>query len=582
MEFEPGFNVLVGQNNAGKTAILESFRFGEAGNRPHKSINNPLGGALVPHSTFSVDLIVEGSDIQNAFLKNGSVAYFPVPNNDGPTEYVEHIFSQPELTFQLKAIGTGGLAPRKWPSHSLFSSTPIQRAANVSPSPDHRSLVFHGHSDNNDSLPAFISSVYPHRIYVFKAERLNVGRTGAQQVEALSPNAANLAAVLMNLMGSNPDLYEKFNQNIRSIFPSIQHVSVVPSGTEYEIRMWTVDPRTHRSDLTVTLEESGTGIGQVLAILYVVMTVRDGVVVIDEPNSFLHPGAVKKLMQILRRHEHQYIISTHSSEVISSCDPHTVHFVRWDGKQTIVERLAGQNVRDLRRILDDLGIAFSDMFGADKIVWVEGITEQECFPKIIRARRGRMPLGVSIVAVRNTGDFETKKDRSAAIWEIYERLSGGNALLPVSLSFSFDLEGRSARDIEDLSRRSNGHIRFLPRRTYENFLLDASAISSVLNAARYGVTEKEISQWLDKNAEKYCSYEHPYAADQEDWKRSCNAAKLLRDLFSDVTDAKLEYRKTTHSVALTDWLLANAIERLEELVSYVETLVPTEEAIAAS
>lgn len=50
------------------------------------------------------------------------------------------------------------------------------------------------------------------------------------------------------------------------------------------------------------LAESDTGIGQVLAILYVVIMAKyNQVIIIDEPQSFLHPGAVRKLIEILKQ-----------------------------------------------------------------------------------------------------------------------------------------------------------------------------------------------------------------------------------------------------------------------------------------
>jgi hypothetical protein len=128
MEFGPGFNIFVGQNNAGKTAILEGFRFGEAGNRPHKSIDIPAGAPLIPQSIFSVDLVVQGPDIRYAFFTQGAPGYFPVPSSTEPVEYVEQIFAAPAITLQLKAFGGTSFMSRSWPSHGLFSNSPVTRA----------------------------------------------------------------------------------------------------------------------------------------------------------------------------------------------------------------------------------------------------------------------------------------------------------------------------------------------------------------------------------------------------------------------------------------------------------------------
>lgn len=48
-------------------------------------------------------------------------------------------------------------------------------------------------------------------------------------------------------------------------------------------------------------------------------------IVIDEPQSYLHPGAAKKLIEILQEFpQHQYFIATHSAEIIAAANPSTI------------------------------------------------------------------------------------------------------------------------------------------------------------------------------------------------------------------------------------------------------------------
>ena len=54
--------------------------------------------------------------------------------------------------------------------------------------------------------------------------------------------------------------------------------------------------------------------------------------------------------------------------------------------------------------------------------------------------------------------------------------------------------------------------------------------------------------------------------------RDVDAPLLLSDLFSEYV---VEYRKTLHSVELTEWLLANDPEHLRELLDYLVSLVKT-------
>jgi predicted ATPase len=217
------------------------------------------------------------------------------------------------------------------PSHGLFVLPNTEQAAcgAFTASQDRRSFVAQGFNDiSNDNVGIIIAQQIAARggVYVFRAERLNLGQSAISEDPVLAPNAANLASVLLLLM-SNPNRYQRLMECVRLIFPTIYEVRARPRGNQAEIQIWQVDPATERDDLAITLNDSGTGVGQVLAILYVVIASNTGrTIVIDEPNSFLHPGASRKLMQILRSFDqNQYIISTHSPEVINVTEPSTVH-----------------------------------------------------------------------------------------------------------------------------------------------------------------------------------------------------------------------------------------------------------------
>jgi hypothetical protein len=395
---------------------------------------------------------------------------------------------------------------------------------------------------------------------VFNAERYNVGRCALVDTDILHPNCQNLPAVLFKL-NKNKIAFEKFNDFVSQIFPSIKSVTVSQSGQDLEIFVYTVE--TMRPDLAVSLSESGTGIAQVLSIVYVLMTQRRSVIAIDEPNSFLHPGAVKKLSEIMQLFpDHQYIISTHSPEVVSSLGSENLIFVRSEDGESKVQVLDMDVMSDVRTVLDDVGASLSDVFGLEAVVWVEGQTEAECFPELLRAYAGRSPIGLSFVAMRNTGDFDRRRRDPREPWEIYDRLSKGGSLLPISVAFSFDREGRSDQSIADMERQSGGTAHFLPRAMYENYLLDSQAIAEVIG------TELGVAPGIDEVEAKLRA-----ALDGESIE-SVDAARILTAIFADLTDEKLEFRKLKHSVGLTRWLIENRRDHLLLLGQYVSSLVP--------
>src|SRR5207247_7064382 len=102
---------------------------------------------------------------------------------------------------------------------------------------------------------------------------------------------------------------------------------------------------------------------------------------------------------ILKQHpQHQCIITTHSPTAVTASVADVVLLLRLREAETVIERLDVAEAGSLRTFLAEIGARLSDVFGDDSILWVEGRTEEECFPKILR-KRGRPLLGTAIVGV---------------------------------------------------------------------------------------------------------------------------------------------------------------------------------------
>jgi hypothetical protein len=589
-EFGPGFNVLVGQNNSGKTAFLEALEFAKFQSRPHRSIDVARETPLSPHSECEVEIELSGAELRNMLLTRGGQFNFPLNCDIDPNNAVtdlERLLTAERTRIRLRYYANNHCQSLTSPSHGLFGtegSNPVTCGL-FSPSVDRSTFLFQGSTElSNDNVGMVIAQEIATRggVYVFRAERLNVGVSNIATDQTLLPDASNLSSVLMVLMSSNPARYERFVGYVRKIFPTIYTVTVTPrGGNQVGIQIWQVDPATERDDLAVDLNDSGTGVGQVLAILYVAVTSDAArTIIIDEPNTFLHPGAARKLIEILKLFEqHQYIIATHSLEMISIADPSTFHLTQWTGTACVVSRIDTKEVSYIRRALIEVGARLSDVFGSDAVLWVEGPTERDCFPKILRKSGTSIPLGTSIVALRSTGEIDSTRPSQRATWEIYRSISTANALLPTTVAIILDRESRSQSKIQDLMKESRGLIKFLPRRTYENYLLDAEGITAVLNQLpTFRETAIEITTvqtWLTDHAEQ-SRYFSPYKSvsmDDPNWAVNINAPKLLIDLFSDLSEAKEKYRKMDHSISLTEWLLENRQGNFQELTTFLSRVL---------
>ena len=422
------------------------------------------------------------------------------------------------------------------------------------------------------------------RIYRFRAERFNSGKYAFGASPALAPDAVNLPQVL-DVLNGNPHRFDALNLLISEILPQVKRVSVRPIGpSEVQVVVWPHDHTTQREDLAIPLNECGSGVGQVLAILYLVMTSdHPQTILIDEPQSFLHPGAIRKLIDVLRRYpQHQYILATHSPTVISAADPSTLIMVRATNGESVLEVMDTTNAKHLQSYLAEIGARLADVFGADNILWVEGQTEEECFPLILR-HSGRSLMGTMIVGIRQTGDLQGRDRRK--VLEMYRKLSQARTLLPPPVAFIFDRECATQQQRDDLVRMGPGQVHFLPRRMYENYLLDPTAVAVVMNASEdfreLPVSEAEVGKFFESKCKEpkgpgqqlqyFCRGTNDAPTD---WEREIDAARLLEAAFAELSENRVQYEKTTHSVAITEWLLANKPEALQEIVELLASLLP--------
>lgn len=372
---------------------------------------------------------------------------------------------------------------------------------------------------------------------------------------------------------------------VQEVLPEICQVNSHKLGNEKnegEVLIWTDAAAAARDDLAFTLEECGSGYGQVLAILYVLLTAKEPqVIIIDEPQSFLHPGAARKLIEILRERseKHQIILATHSPTAITAAEPKTITLVKKNRSESVFESIDIEQFEQQRVYLAEVGVRPSDVFGYDRVLWVEGETEEKCFPMILQKTSVKLKRGTMILKVQNTGDFDGKHaDKVIAIYKRLSQAQGG--LFPDAIGYVFDRETRTAEKLKDLERLDPKHIHFIPRRLYENYLLNTAAITATINAiegfSRRPITKKQVSAWLEKHRCESKYYKPLKLANDDDWKVDVDGAVLLSDMFSEMSEKRVAFDKNQHSAALTKWILENSTDDLSEISSLLVNIIQPE------
>jgi hypothetical protein len=311
------------------------------------------------------------------------------------------------------------------------------------------------------------------------------------------------------------------------------------------------------------------------------MTLDSAVFIIDEINSFLHPAAVKNLLRILQSqyNHHQYIISTHAPEVIGFSNPKTLHLAKRSGYESTIEKLDLAEVGKFREVAEHLGVSMADVFAADRVIWVEGPTEELCFPYVYQRLHGPLPKGTVLTSVAATGDFNTRRRDPAIVYEVYQRLSAAAATLVVAVAFSFDAEKLTAAEMADMKRNSRGLLHFLPRRHFECYLVEPAAMAAFI-ASKDSDSSDTVTPEMVETEIAALAAERPFLIAEwkgdirdTNWLAAVDAANLIEAVCVKISDSRAPFSKKDDSLFLVRHILDNNADHLEPLGAYVRDLV---------
>ena len=582
VEFLDGINLVIGQNNAGKSALLRALLPDLPDDR-HRMPERWQSHILkAPEIALTID--ITGPEIRDWVLRSGTQQIFPIAQEQAQhtnthvyaNAFMKEFFERPSLPISVtRTPGHGFSAP--YPSHQLFHTAQgmLIFDARVTPNQGSLGTTYQQPGTRSDTLPNLLFEAWKRDMFHFAAERMAIGQAPGGYAERLTPNAANLPNILHSLHNKRGDVFRELVAHLREIFPTVGNLSVptmLDQNNSLEIRVWPTEAMT-QEELSFPLNSSGTGVAQAIALLTAIMTIDKAIIIIDEINSFLHPAAIKALLRILQTQyaQHQYIISTHAPDVISFSNPKTIHIVKREGYESRVERLDLTKIGTFREVAEHLGVSMADVFAAERVIWVEGQTEELCFPYLYQQTKGPLPRGTIFTSVAATGDFHAKKRDKALVYEIYQRLSAATASLVVAVAFSFDSENLTESEKEGMLREAKGALHFLPRRHLECYLLDPAAVAAFIGGkdpqSALTVTPDSVMAAL-REAAKWDG-----DITDEQWLAGVDAAKLIDTVCGTLSDQRVRFAKKDDSLFLLQHILKNDRQHLAPLEDYVASLV---------
>ncbi len=270
-----------------------------------------------------------------------------------------------------------------------------------------------------------------------------------------------------------PDGFERFSDLITRTWPDITISAPVDDGDE--IHMFCTEERIPRE-----LFWSGFGFQIWCQLLTHLDRGRDdSMVVVDEPEIYLHADLQRQLLDILFSLGPSVVMATHSAEFIGAADPRDIVLI--DKKARSAQRLATDET--VQQALDSVGslhnVALTRIAKHRRVLFVEG-KDYPLFSKFARiAGFKELAAGTDLPVVPSDGFHNWTKVRDTA-WGIRKILKG-----PFGMASILDRDFRSKEEIEAIQCDLGSEIDLaliLDRKEIENYLLAPSVLCVAINA----------------------------------------------------------------------------------------------------
>ena len=432
-------NILVGPNNCGKSTILDAFRtLDTAMRRARTSSPEPIIGP--EGKTLGYPLANESLPMS---IENVHTDYEEVPS------LVNFRFSNSSLlTLYFPEDGGAYLIP-EGNEGEIFSVRDFKRA-----------------------FPTRISVVpvlgpVEHEEKVRKRDTVRNG---------LATHRASRH--FRNYWRYFDESFDQFAALIRRTWPGME---ILPPE-ETDISSQTLQMFCLENRMTRELYWSGFGFQIWCQLLTHISRCRnDSLLIVDEPEIYLHPDIQRQLLGILRDAGPDILLATHSSEIMGEADPSEILLV--DKHKKTVDRL--RDIDSVQAALNTIGsiqnITLAQLARNRRVLFVEAFDDFRILRRFAkRIGLSELAAGVHFTPVESGGFSNWERVRSLG-WGMEKTI--GKAL---KLGAVFDRDFWPDEQINEILNELREHLNFASihqRKEIENYLLVPSVLQRALERA---------------------------------------------------------------------------------------------------
>lgn len=287
------------------------------------------------------------------------------------------------------------------------------------------------------------------------------------------------------LSSKNKSEYSKLQELISQTWGAIKINRIEPSGDGKTVYLYLRD-----SDFVTEIYYMGHGIQMWIQTLwFIVSSEETAIIVLDEPDVYMHADLQRKLVRMLKSRYSQMIIATHSIEIVSEVQPENILIIDRKSNQSLL----ADGYPVLQTAISGLGsihnISLSRILNNKRYIYLEG-NDME----ILKVFYDRLfpdtndPLDhFPYTSTGGWGSWQIQKKHAQALL---------HDMPDLRIYFIYDRDYHSAEEItnrEGDALSSNIRMHIWKRKEIENYVISASAIARYIAKKNRKITVSSIS-----------------------------------------------------------------------------------------
>ncbi len=317
VELGPKNNIFVGPNMAGKSNLIDCFKF-----LTHM-VSGGLTKAILDRGGFS-EIVWKGGD-ENRFSFQLAAQVEEEPKKT--YEYAITIFGSPTGLLSVErehlVVKTGGQASTLIDlSNGHGSIAHLDGAkAFAPPGPDHSALEFTVPGWAGTDVKTFITSWRFYRLLPTLMRQVNA----ATNQNFLNENGDNFSSWLLTLANNYPDEFRRLQQAAVDVFPDLEAIltpvmQFVTAAASRERHLKRPVPLSRMSDGELSFVA-------LLSLIFAPEALGSPFYCVEEPENHLHPRLLETLVELLTQRQNEFgpraaqvIMTTHSPYLVDRFD----------------------------------------------------------------------------------------------------------------------------------------------------------------------------------------------------------------------------------------------------------------------